>query len=355
LFKKSIFIDFNFYQLFGCNAHIGHHTSKTHSSVFANILGDRNSISIINVAKTIRNLKYGLNVLKKVITNRGRVLFPNIDPRAFLLLSKELKTFCLRYFILNRKIPGVLTNFLVVRKHSKKLRFSKVIPSFTFSLTKYEHHIVHECNILNIPVIGLFDTDTNLLRSTFYGVVSNDDSILIYQFYLKLAFRTMAAGLKRFVFVWRKEHRLKFKSYLKLLIKKLYFSFHVTLPVIKNFYFNKQIKLATNVIKVNSIKLYLIRLLLDKKLNKFLTIGKNLFNLFYRNLQIKIFSLEYFFISYAFYRFLKLNPLHFTFLTEKKQPSLYFLKFIKLAKLRNFSAKRELEITRLKFGKSLII
>jgi small subunit ribosomal protein S2 len=209
--KKLQFADFTLGQLVSSGVHIGHRSIATDPRIFEMLAGDRNGISILRLERSLAGLKPGLSVLAKVVAKRGKILFPNVDPRVFGAISTRIKKFCLRYFLVDRKIPGLLTNFMVIRRSFSDLQKTKIAPSFTFGFTSNDHHILWESNLLNLPSIGVFDSNTNPMGHAFYPVPGNDDSFSALHLYYQLTFRALGDGLNRYLFKWGATKKFKVK------------------------------------------------------------------------------------------------------------------------------------------------
>jgi ribosomal protein S2 len=205
-------IHFTFNNLVGQNVHIGHRANTLDPRSLYFMGGVRSGLYVINLLYTVRGLKAGLHTLTGTVGNRGKILFSNIDKRVYLNISEATKNFCLRYSIAARKLPGVLSNFLLTRFHFPGLAHTSQVPSFALSLNRYDHHVIIEADSLRLPSIGIFDSNSNPFLHASYSVPGNDESIITQTFYLRLVFRALRFGHQLFILKWLKR-RGRFADY----------------------------------------------------------------------------------------------------------------------------------------------
>ncbi|WWO98880.1 MAG: 30S ribosomal protein S2 [Candidatus Dasytiphilus stammeri] len=101
--------------------HFGHQTQYWNPKMKSYIFGVRNKIHIINLEKTIFLFKEALIELKKIASQKGRILFVGTKRAASEPIKKTAEN-CNQYFINHRWLGGMLTNWKTVRQSIKKLK-----------------------------------------------------------------------------------------------------------------------------------------------------------------------------------------------------------------------------------------
>jgi len=213
---------FTFRQLIGAHTHLGHRVNSVDSRGMEGLLGERNGFYVINLLKTIFSFKSAANVITSVVSKRGKVVFSNLDKFVVSTLPDYVKQFSLRYSIAKRKLPGILTNFIFTRRNFADFRHSCQIPSFALAFTSYDHHILREADILNLPSLGIFDSDTNPIGHAFYAAPGNDDSFFAKLFYTRLFFRALHTGHRVFLLGWLRRKT----AFLKRTVKSFRYFFY---------------------------------------------------------------------------------------------------------------------------------
>ena len=195
----------------GC--HFGHQTRRWNPKMKHFVYGSRNGISIIDITITMRQIADACNFLQRVVGNGGDILFVGTKRQA-QQITRELAERTGMYYVSERWMGGTLTNNVTIRKSIQKMYdLDKVLASDEVkSLKKKELSImsrdcarlhrdldgiadmkklpaamiiidvcndniaVSEANKLNIPIIGICDTNANpdLID---YPVAANDDAV----------------------------------------------------------------------------------------------------------------------------------------------------------------------------------
>ena len=176
------------------------------------IFEERNGLYIIDLAKTLQQIRYAVEVVKDVVTKHKSILFVGTKKQAKAVL-RELAEQCGEFYVCERWLGGMLTNLSTIRQSIKKLeRIEKRITTGGDGLTKKElslltkdqikldrnlsgvrsmrkppglvivvdpskeHLAVAEANKLGIPVMGLVDTncDPDPIK---YVIACNDDAL----------------------------------------------------------------------------------------------------------------------------------------------------------------------------------
>lgn len=193
--------------------HFGHQTKRWHPKMKKFIFGERNGIYIIDLQKTMKKFHQAQEFVREV-TSRGKsVLFVATKNQAKEIIEDEAKR-CDMFYVTQRWLGGMLTNFETIRKSVDKLKkleskrddgtYEKLSKKEVSSLEKKrtqleknlggikemtalpgvlfvvdirnEHIAVLEANRLGIPVIGVVDTNSDPDEVQF-PIPGNDDAI----------------------------------------------------------------------------------------------------------------------------------------------------------------------------------
>jgi len=195
----------------GC--HFGHQTRRWNPRMKHFVYGNRNGISIIDLTVTMRQIAAACNYLQKVVGNGGDILFVGTKRQA-QQITRELAEKTGMYFVSERWMGGTLTNNVTIRKSIQKMYdLDKALESESAgTLKKKELSImartceklhrnldgiadmkrlpaamvvidvcndniaVNEANKLNIPIVGICDTNANPDKID-YPVAANDDAV----------------------------------------------------------------------------------------------------------------------------------------------------------------------------------
>ncbi len=216
--------------LLEAGAHFGHETKRWHPNYEKYIYTKRGGFHVIDIEKTLSLLKEALAYLEKV-SGSGSVLFVGTKRQARDIVEEE----AIRsgaYFITNRWVGGLLTNFETVHKGIKRLRelesilegdvseYSQQILSqlrkewgrlkrlyggiknlddhpkaVVIFDPKYERIAVREAKLKEVPIISLVDSNTDP-TGIDYPVPANDDAIKSIQLFMKAFADAVLAGNK---------------------------------------------------------------------------------------------------------------------------------------------------------------
>jgi len=189
--------------------HFGHQVKRWDPRMKKFIFAERNGIHIIDLQKTINAIKEAYEAVRKSVIAGKPVLFVGTKKQAQLAIQKEAER-CEQYFVNNRWLGGMLTNFSTVRKSIERLiklekeDFSSLtkkeqaqlakektkleknlggikgmnkLPGIIFIIdTRKEAIAVAEAQRLGIPIIAVVDTNCNPEGIT-YPIPGNDDAI----------------------------------------------------------------------------------------------------------------------------------------------------------------------------------
>ena len=119
--------------------HFGHQTRRWDPRMKKFIFAERNGIHIIDLQKTIAAIKETYDIVRQAVLDGKSILFIGTKKQAQQAIEQEAQR-CGMYFVNNRWLGGMLTNFTTI-KHSilrlKKIEKMEVDGSFT-GLTKKE-------------------------------------------------------------------------------------------------------------------------------------------------------------------------------------------------------------------------
>ncbi len=114
-------VNISMQEMIQAGVHFGHKTRFCNPKMKQFIFGSKNKVHIINLEKTILLLNIALNKLKQIFLNKGKILFVGTKKAASNEI-KETANYCNQYFVNNRWLGGMLTNWKTVRKSIKRLK-----------------------------------------------------------------------------------------------------------------------------------------------------------------------------------------------------------------------------------------
>jgi len=198
--------------LLEAGAHFGHQTSRWNPKMKRFIFEERNGLYIIDLAKTLQQIRSAVTVVRDMVAKHKSILFVGTKKQAKAVL-RELSEQSGEFYVCERWLGGMLTNLPTIRQSIKKLeRIEKRIASGGDGLTKKElslltkdqiklernlsgmrgmrklpglvvvvdpskeHLAVSEANKLGIPVMGLVDTNCNP-DPIEHVIACNDDAL----------------------------------------------------------------------------------------------------------------------------------------------------------------------------------
>ncbi|MEO6462659.1 MAG: 30S ribosomal protein S2 [Candidatus Eisenbacteria bacterium] len=199
--------------LLEAGVHFGHQTRRWNPKMKKYIFIERNGIYIIDLQKTLKCLNDARDAITRTVQQGGHVLFVGTKRQAKSVVAEESLR-CGQFFVVERWLGGMLTNFKTVKLSIKRLkeldrmaeegimeRLSKkeqsrlgrertklehalsgikemsAVPRLMFVIdTKKEKIAVAEANRLGIPIVGIVDTncDPEVIQ---YPIPGNDDAI----------------------------------------------------------------------------------------------------------------------------------------------------------------------------------
>jgi len=203
----------NMKELLETGVHFGHRTRKWNPRMKPFIFTERNSIHIIDLQQTLDSLIESYGLVRDIVAEGGNILFVGTKRQAQETIELEARR-CGMPYVNARWLGGTLTNWRTIRSRIDELnelerrrddgelelltkkealtitrridklderlggiRDMKSVPDLIYAVdVRKEETAVHEANLLNIPVIGLVDTNCDP-RGVDYVIPSNDDAI----------------------------------------------------------------------------------------------------------------------------------------------------------------------------------
>jgi len=200
-------------QLLEAGVHFGHQTRRWNPKMAPYIFAERNGIYIIDLSKTVGKVDEAYEFVKSVAASGKNVLFVGTKKQAQQAVKDEADR-CGMYFVNERWLGGMLTNYKTISERIKRLyAINKMAEDGTFEqltkkevmkltqeaekLEKYlggiktmkgmpgalfvvdpkkEKIAIKEAHTLGIPVVGMCDTNCDP-DDCDYVIPANDDAI----------------------------------------------------------------------------------------------------------------------------------------------------------------------------------
>jgi len=106
--------------LLNAGAHFGHLTRRWNPRMKPFIFMERNGIHIIDLKKTQELLEFACNAISGLAAEGRRVLFVGTKKQAKMIIEEEARR-CGQFYVSERWLGGMLTNFSTIRKSVKRL------------------------------------------------------------------------------------------------------------------------------------------------------------------------------------------------------------------------------------------
>ena len=200
-------------QLLEAGVHFGHQTRRWNPKMAPYIFTERNGIYIIDLQTTVKKIDDAYEFVRSVAETGKPVLFVGTKKQAQAAIKDEAER-CGQYYVNQRWLGGMLTNYKTISKRIKRLAdirkmeedgtFEKMtkkevqnlnheadklekflggikemngMPGAIFVVDpKKEKIAVNEAKKLNIPVVGIVDTNCDP-DDVDYAIPANDDAI----------------------------------------------------------------------------------------------------------------------------------------------------------------------------------
>ena len=206
--------------LLEAGAHFGHQTKRWNPKMKPYIFGQRNGIYVIDLGKTSKLFQEAEDFVSRLAENGQTLLFVGTKRQAQDLVQEEARR-CGMFFVNQRWLGGLLTNFMTIQRSIGRLReleamaedgryetLSKKeiariekekrklhrnldgirkmsrLPDAVFVVdTRREKIAVDEARKLKIPVIGIVDTNCDP-DDVDYIIPGNDDALRSIRLFL---------------------------------------------------------------------------------------------------------------------------------------------------------------------------
>ncbi len=200
-------------QLLEAGVHFGHQTRRWNPKMAEYIFAERNGIYIIDLQKTVKKVDEAYAEVCKTIADGGEILFVGTKKQAQECLKEEAER-CGMYYVNQRWLGGMLTNFTTIKTRIARLKElekmqadgifevlpkkevatllhemekleknlggiknMKKVPDMLFIVdTRKERIAVQEAHNLGIPIVAIVDTNCDP-DEIDYVIPGNDDAI----------------------------------------------------------------------------------------------------------------------------------------------------------------------------------
>jgi len=200
-------------ELLEAGVHFGHQTKRWNPKMKPYIFGARNGIYIVDLQKTVKMFKTAYDFLVETAASGKSVLFVGTKKQAKESIYEEANR-CEMFYVHNRWLGGMMTNFQTIRKSIERLNYLNTIhndgsinlfpkkerlklakerekldgnlggirslerlPGAIFIIDpKNEAIAVHEGRRLKIPIVAVVDTNCDP-DEIDYPIPGNDDAI----------------------------------------------------------------------------------------------------------------------------------------------------------------------------------
>ena len=200
-------------ELLEAGVHFGHQTRRWNPKMKRYIYGARNGIYIVDLHQTLKLFDEAQRKLQEIVADGGKVLFVGTKKQAQDAISESALR-CRQYYVNQRWLGGMLTNFSTIRGRVKRLAelndmqangtFDRMTKKEAALLTeerdklerylggikdmpqlpeclvivdcKKEHIAIAEARRLEIPIVALVDTNCDP-DEIDYVIPGNDDAI----------------------------------------------------------------------------------------------------------------------------------------------------------------------------------
>jgi small subunit ribosomal protein S2 len=217
-------------ELLEAGVHFGHQTKRWNPKMKEYIFGERNGIYIIDLQKTLKMFKEASKFVQDLATDGRIVLFVGTKRQAQDAIAEEA-TRCGSYYVNQRWLGGLLTNWVTVQKSVKRLkdldematdgRYELLPKKEVIKLERERKHLqanlagiknmsrlpdaifvidsnkeqiaVREARKLGIPVVAVVDTNCDPTEVD-YVIPGNDDALRAIRLFASKIADSIAEG-----------------------------------------------------------------------------------------------------------------------------------------------------------------
>ncbi|MBK7820752.1 MAG: 30S ribosomal protein S2 [Tessaracoccus sp.] len=216
-------------QLLESGVHFGHQTRRWNPKMKRFIFTERNGIYIIDLQLSLGYIDKAYTFVRNTVARGGQVMFVGTKKQAQEAIAEQATRVGMPY-VNQRWLGGMLTNFHTVTKRIQRLKELEGLDAATSGLTKKEllqldrertkldktlggirdmvktpqavwivdtkkeHLAVDEARKLNIPIVGILDTNCDP-DEVDYAVPGNDDAIRSVALLTRIIADAVAEGL----------------------------------------------------------------------------------------------------------------------------------------------------------------
>ncbi|MEW6229169.1 MAG: 30S ribosomal protein S2, partial [Bacillota bacterium] len=108
-------------QLLEAGVHFGHQTRRWNPKMKPYIFTERNGIYIIDLQRTVKKVEEAYEFVKRVAQEGGTLLFVGTKKQAHNTIKEEAER-CGMFYVNERWLGGMLTNFRTIRKRIERLK-----------------------------------------------------------------------------------------------------------------------------------------------------------------------------------------------------------------------------------------
>jgi small subunit ribosomal protein S2 len=200
-------------QLLEAGVHFGHQTRRWNPKMAPYIFAERNGIYIIDLQKTVKKVDEAYYAVSDIIKDGGEILFVGTKKQAQDSIKEEAER-CGMYYVNQRWLGGMLTNFTTIKTRIARLKElekmqedgtfevlpKKEVANLLHEMDKLEKNLggikemtripdvmfivdprkeriaIQEAHTLGIPIVAIVDTNCDPEEVDFV-IPGNDDAI----------------------------------------------------------------------------------------------------------------------------------------------------------------------------------
>ncbi len=200
-------------QLLEAGVHFGHQTRRWNPKMAEYIFAERNGIYIIDLQKTVKKVDDAYTAVSDIIKDGGEILFVGTKKQAQDSIKEEAER-CGMYYVNQRWLGGMLTNFSTIKTRIARLKeleemqadgtfdvlTKKEVAALLHEKEKLENNLggikemtkvpdvmfivdprkeriaIQEAHTLGIPIVAIVDTNCDP-EEVDYVIPGNDDAI----------------------------------------------------------------------------------------------------------------------------------------------------------------------------------
>ncbi|HBY60972.1 MAG TPA: 30S ribosomal protein S2 [Solibacterales bacterium] len=166
-------------ELLEAGVHFGHQTKRWNPKMKEYIFGERNGIYIIDLQKTLKLFKDAMRYVGEMAAQGKSVLFVGTKRQAQEAVAEEA-TRCGQYYVNQRWLGGLLTNYTTVQRSIKRLKELEAMAAegtYAGRVKKEVGRLERERKHLESNLAGI--KDMNGLPDMLFVIDSNKESIAV--------------------------------------------------------------------------------------------------------------------------------------------------------------------------------